>query len=204
MRKLALLGGGLLAASVLLFSGCQGKTVETKESAAAQEPTSNEKIKVGIVVRVLTGNSFQIHLAKVSKEAAEKLGCEASVYAPQSFTDYAEQTNIIESLITKKVDLIIIAPNHQTAINPALDKAKEAGIPVVVYDTKAQHTDVPVAYVGPDNEAAAYEAVKYLCQKIGGKGKLFIWKASQAFRQLGGGKTECCAHSKSTLASSWW
>jgi ribose transport system substrate-binding protein len=159
---------------VSVFTGCQ-KEVPTaapdQNNPEQKEVAEVQKLRVGIVVKVLTGNSFQIDLANALKKAAEDLGLEPTVSAPQTFGDFAQQINIIEDLITKKVDLIVIAPVHATAISPALEKAKAAGIPVVTLDSMLENPDLSVTFVGPDNVKAGYEITKYLCEKMGGKGK---------------------------------
>lgn len=183
-KSLVVLVAIVLLVSFMLF-GCQPvqapQTTKTEtESPAAtanqSEPTKQpqaegKKLVAGIVVKVLTGNSFQIDLAKALEAAAEKYGFETTTHAPQTFGDYAQQINIVEDLITKKVDLIVIAPSHESAVTPALEKAMKAGIPVVTIDTKTDNPDACIAFIGPDNVKAAYEATKYICEKMGGKGK---------------------------------
>ncbi len=161
----------------LLLMACQAQQASTNETtaaaAAAVTPaaTSGKKPVVGIVVKVLTGNSFQIDLAKYLEQSAEKYGFEYSTHAPQTFGDFAQQTSIVEDLITKKVDLIVIAPAHETAVTPALEKAMQAGIGVITVDTMIDNPDANLTYIGPDNVQAAYEITKYVCEKMGGKGK---------------------------------
>jgi ribose transport system substrate-binding protein len=122
---------------------------------------------------VLTGNSYQIQLGEACKKAAAAMGAEATVYGPQSFGDYAQQLSIVEDLITKKVDLIILNPTHPQALVPAIMEAQKAGIPVITIDNKVD-SDQVLSYIGTNNLNGAYAAAKYIAEKIGGKGKVAI------------------------------
>lgn len=136
-------------------------------AAEAQAP------RVGLVVLDLTGNYFQIKLAEYVKEAGEAIGAEVSVHAPPSFGDYEGQVSIIENLIVKQVDVIILVSGHPQALVPAVDKAYKAGIPVVNIDNRVE-SDKVVTYIGTDNIKGAYKAGKYIAEKIGGKGKVAL------------------------------
>ena len=166
----------LFVLSALLCTGCgnQQTTPANEEAKGIPQVKLHEdgsKPVVGIVVKVLTGNSFQIDLAKALEKSAEAYGFTYETHAPQTFGDFSQQIEIIEDLITKGVDLIVIAPSHETAVTPALKKAMEAGIPVVTIDTKLEDSSASIAYIGPNNEEAGYQVTKYLCEKMGGKGK---------------------------------
>ena len=159
----------------LVFTGCQGAATATTTSASASnamESSTAMKPKVGIIVMELTGNSFQIDMANAGQVAAEAAGFEVTLHAPQTFGDYQQQVDIIEDLITKQYDLIILDPNHPSSLNPAIQQAEEAGIPVILIDNAVDDPNLPLTYIGTGNEAGAYVGTKYLCEKIGGKGNI--------------------------------
>ena len=158
------------------ITSAEDTEVDTTEASvsetSASEAVSEEKLTVGIVVKVLTGNSFQINLGDYAKNAAEELGFEATVLAPQTFEAYQEQISIIEDFITKKVSFIVVAPSSPTAIIPVIEKAEAAGIPVILMDGELEGTTVPLATIATNNVNAAYSGTKWLLEKIGGKGKI--------------------------------
>jgi ribose transport system substrate-binding protein len=129
--------------------------------------------RIGVVMMVLTGNYYQIQLGEACKKVSQALGAQATLYGPQSFGDYAQQLGIVEDLITKKVDLIILNPCHPQALVPAVLKAQKAGIPVVTIDNKVD-SDQVLSYIGTNNFNGAYAGAKYIADKIGGKGKVAI------------------------------
>lgn len=176
-RTLSLCIVVLLLAGMLL-AGCQAAPSETGGQASANISAGNkepgEKPVVGIVVKVLTGNSFQIDLAAALEKCAEKYGFDHKTLAPQTFGDYAQQVDIVEGLITEKVDLIVIAPSDVSGCSEVLKKAMNQGIPVVTIDTQIDDPEGYVTFIGPDNVKAAYEATKFICEKMGGKGEFVL------------------------------
>ena len=63
--------------------------------------------------------------------------------------DVRLQTEQINRFVEEGVDLLVVAPG-QVSISPAIDKAYEKGIPVIVFDRQT-HSDKYTAYIGADN-----------------------------------------------------
>jgi ribose transport system substrate-binding protein len=162
MRKVKKITIFILIISLLLISlNCLGVQAAEK------------KYNVAVIVSTLVGNYFQIRLAEGCKKVGEELGVEVSIYAPTNFADYAEQINIVENLIIKKVDLILLNPNHPQALVPVIEAAVASGIPVVCVDNRPE-TDKILFFTGTSNEIESYKAGHYIADKIGGKGKVAI------------------------------
>ena len=62
------------------------------------------------------------------------------------------QVRQIDSLSMGGVDLLVVAPNEYEEVAPALRHAKERGVPVILFDRKAD-TDDYTAFIGGDNVA---------------------------------------------------
>jgi ribose transport system substrate-binding protein len=102
------------------------------------------------------------------------MGADVERYAPAGgFGDYAGQISIIENLITKKVDFIILVAGHTKALIPVVSKAMKAGIGVVNMDNRLDTTDV-VTFVGVDNGQGGKMAVDYIASRLGGIGKIAL------------------------------
>lgn len=83
-----------------------------------------------------------------------------------SYADNSEeQIQDIESFIARHVDLIVVAPNEEEPLRPVIEKAFDAGIPVVQIDRKAD-TEKYTAYVGGDNEEVGRQAARYILGKL--------------------------------------
>ncbi|WP_018690425.1 sugar ABC transporter substrate-binding protein [Ahrensia kielensis] len=133
-----------------------------------------ENLKGAIVVMDLTTNAFQIEMADQAVEYGKEVGVDVQRYAPAgSFGDYEGQISIIENLITKQTDIIILVAGHTTALVPVVKKAMKAGVAVVNMDNRLNTNDI-VAYVGVDNGQGGKMAVDYIAKKLGGIGKIAL------------------------------
>jgi ribose transport system substrate-binding protein len=93
--------------------------------------------------------------------------------APASHIAFGDQVAIIEDFITMGVDAIAISPIEVEVIIPAIRKANEAGIPVIIVNLLEPIAGVEVvSYIGFDNfecaEVSAYTVLDY----FGGPGVL--------------------------------
>ena len=93
--------------------------------------------------------------------------------APASHIAFGDQVAIIEDFITMGVDVIAISPIEVEVIIPAIRKANEAGIPVIIVNLLEPIAGVEVvSYIGFDNfecaEVSAYTVLDY----FGGPGVL--------------------------------
>lgn len=66
-----------------------------------------------------------------------------------AYDDERLQTQQIDQFVRDKVDLLIVAPG-QVSVSPAIDRAYEQGIPVIIFDRRT-HSDKYTAYIGADN-----------------------------------------------------
>lgn len=143
---------------------------------SAQEPCFGPKQgtpKVAVVVKTLTGDVFQLKMAEAARDRAKELGAEAEIYQAGGQTAVGQMVSIIEDLIQKKVDIIIISPLDRQAVVPAFEAAKEAGIIVVLMDQGAEGQDY-ATLVATDNYKAGVIAAQYVKEVLGGKGKVLV------------------------------
>lgn len=82
-----------------------------------------------------------------------------------------QQIQDIQSLLDQKVDLLIVSPNEAEAITPIIEKAYEAGIPVVLVDRKIKSSHY-TAYLGADNYEIGRRIGDYIQERLGRKGKI--------------------------------
>lgn len=106
---------------------------------------------------------------EILQEALFYPGVNIEVY--QAHDDNVRQIQDIESLIKKKVDLLIVAPNEAEAITPVIEKVYDAGIPVILVDRKI-NSEKYTAYVGADNYEIGRRAGEYIADRLKGKGRV--------------------------------
>lgn len=100
------------------------------------------------------------------KAEAEKLG--HTVIEVVADGDAQTQNSQIQSLVTQKVDAILVSAVDQNTIERALLGAKKAGIPVVAYDRNLPDSRVIGAYVGPDSIFDGTAAGEYMVEQLKG------------------------------------
>jgi ribose transport system substrate-binding protein len=151
--------------------------------AGGKTDASSGKVKVTLI----TMDSIDEHWLKVKAGAqakADELGnVELTFNAPPGKVDAAVQLQMVEDAITKKSDVILLAPLNKDALSPGVEKAKKAGIKVIIIDSAVSTSDYD-AFFSTDNGAAARTAADTLAGLIGGTGKVAIVNA-----QAGAGTT---------------
>ncbi len=85
--------------------------------------------------------------------------------------DSQKQMHQINQFIDEGVDLLVVSPNELNTVSPALDRAFDKGIPVVLYDRKT-NSDKYTAYFGCDNYQIGRTMGLYIAQQLKGKGRV--------------------------------
>jgi len=126
-----------------------------------------------IAVIVKTGNSsywqnVQTGCFDAQKELKAKTPkLSVTFLGPQSESNITEEINIVESAIDRGVKAIVLAPSDPAALVPAVKKAKDAGIPVVIIDSLLNGD--PKNYtslLSTDNDAAGRACAKALIDGV--------------------------------------
>ena len=144
--------------------------------AQAQTQTQTRPIKsLGITLGSL-GNPFFVTLAKGAAAKAKQLNPAVKVTALSADYDLNKQFSQIDGFIAAGVDLILVNAVDAKAIEPAIMKAKKAGIAVVGVDVAANGAD---AAVQTNNVQAGEIACQYIVDKLGGKGNVIIQNGPQ-------------------------
>jgi ABC-type sugar transport system substrate-binding protein len=151
----------LLAAAT---GACSGD--DTTETAARTEP-----VKIGMVLKDNV-NQFWESVASGARSAArDRTAVELIIDSPQLDTDIPLQIAKVESMITRGVDALVVAPGGPQ-LRRVLERATESGIPVVLVDSDLPDWDGKAALVATDNVASARAGVETLIDEMGGSGQL--------------------------------
>ena len=137
--------------------------------------------KIGFVTTTLS-NPFFVDMTEAAKaEVKNHPGFEIIVQAPErGATDIERQIQIVENLITQKVDALCVVPADSRSIVESVAKANKAGIPFLNIDNKidatlAQQRNAQLAtFIGSDNYLGGKLAGEYVVQKLDGTGKVAI------------------------------
>ncbi len=126
-----------------------------------------ETMTIGITQNNVGVDSYQTTYEKAFIEAADA-NPDVEAVVLDAGGDVARQIAQIEDLIQQEVDAIIIWPTNGEAVIPAVRKAKQAGIPVVITNSNIaeQGFDFVSSFSGPDNITQGARAAEIMCDKF--------------------------------------
>jgi ribose transport system substrate-binding protein len=134
--------------------------------------SSKKKLVFAIVPKQLDNPVFNV--AKIGAEdAAKELGDVEIFWTAPVVSDPAQQAAIIESLVARKVDGIAVSVIDPDAMKLAIDKAIEAGIPVVTFDSDAPKSK-RISFYGTNNLESGKLMAECLVGSMGTKGNIAI------------------------------
>lgn len=116
-------------------------------------------------------HQFWLTVKAGADAAAAEYGADIIWKGPPQETDVAAQISLVEDMISRKVDAIVLAACDQDGLVTVVEKAAAAGIPVITIDSGVK-SDKPVSFVATDNVAGAKAAADALAGLIGGSGKV--------------------------------
>jgi ribose transport system substrate-binding protein len=130
-------------------------------AAGAQEFT------IGITQNNVGVDSYQTTYEKAFIEAAEANDMVETVVLDAG-GDVARQIAQMEDLIQQEVDAIIVWPTNGEAVIPAVRKAHQAGIPVIVTNSNIAEPgfDFIASFSGPDNITQGSRSAEIMCDRF--------------------------------------
>lgn len=143
--------------------------------APAVQAQQKQIKSIGITLGSL-GNPFFVTLAKGAEAKAKQLNPNVKVTALSADYDLNKQFSQIDSFISSGVDMILINAADAKAIEPAVLRAKKAGIVVVAVDVAAAGAD---ATVQTNNVQAGELACQYIADQLKGQGNVIIQNGPQ-------------------------
>lgn len=149
---------GLLACPLaLLLAGCGGAP----------------KRKQIAVVPKATSHVFWISVQAGALAAGNELGVDVLWNGPAAETEYARQIQIIDSMVTRRVDGIAVAAAERKALVQTVDRAVAAGIPVTVFDSGLDSKNF-MTFLATNNYEGGQMAARELARLVGGEGNVAL------------------------------
>jgi ribose transport system substrate-binding protein len=129
--------------------------------SASRDPSAATKPRIALVMKSLA-NEFFGTMAEGARahQAQHAADYELIVNGIKNETDLGEQVTLVEQMVARGVNAIVIAPADSKALVPVLKRAREAGVLVVNIDNRLdaealRQAGLQVPFVGPDNRAGA-------------------------------------------------
>jgi fructose transport system substrate-binding protein len=123
---------------------------------------------VGLITKT-DANPFFVKMREGAKAKAAELGLNLQTFAGKYNGDYESQITAIENLIAAKAKGIAIVPNDSKAVVPAIRKAREAGLLVIVLDAPTDPIDAADATFATDNFKAGELIGEWANKTLGSK-----------------------------------
>ena len=168
MKRRSILGAAALAALTTAFS---------PSWAVAQD----DQLTIALIPG-LTTDAFYITMQKGAQAAADALGVELVFQGAPDFNPVT-QVPVLDAVIARSPDAILIAPTDTVQLIEPLRRAHEAGIPVItvdtfigdgIYQTGVGDAEFPLSYIASDNVLGGRIAARALANAIGGEGKVYV------------------------------
>jgi ribose transport system substrate-binding protein len=157
----------MLVMSLATFLSCDG----------GQSASGDGKPSIAVIPKGTT-HEFWKSVHAGARKAAEELGVEIIWKGPLKEDDRTSQITTVENFITRKVDAIVLAPLDNVALQAPVARARQAGIPVVIFDSALEGNDY-VGFVATDNRRGGQLAGEHLAKLLGGKGKVVMLRYAQ-------------------------
>jgi ribose transport system substrate-binding protein len=208
MKKLKFVTVVLVSMAMLI--SCASPT--TAPVVATEAPVAAGPVEIAVIVK--TGNSsFWQNVQTGAMDAQKELKAQTpklsvTFLGAQSESNINEEISIVESAIDRGVKAIVLAPSDVNALIPAVQKAKAAGIPVVIIDSLlAGDPSNYVSFLATDNKAAGEACAKAMIDLLAKAGKTegkiqvmsYVAGVGSEIGRVGGFNDYIKANSKFTL-----
>jgi len=166
MRKtIAAVAALAMAASL---AACGGNDTGTSGATGGGDEVTRPFISI-------VSKGFQHQFWQAVKSGAEakaaELGVDMEFVGPASESEVESQMTMLDNALAKKPAAIGFAALDSKAAAATLQKIKDANIPVIAFDSGVD-SDIPLTTAATDNQAAAKEAAKHMCELINNTGKV--------------------------------
>jgi ribose transport system substrate-binding protein len=158
-----------LALGLLALSGCTSNTPEPGETTTGP---SRSRPTIALVMKSLANEFFATMAEGAKRHQREHAHAyDLIVNGIKDERDLSRQVALVDEMIARGVDAIVIAPADSRALVSACKRAQQAGISVVNIDNKLDlqvlsDQGIKVPFVGPDNRAGARLVGEYLAKHL--------------------------------------
>ncbi|GHU82202.1 LacI family transcriptional regulator [Spirochaetia bacterium] len=174
MKRFVAWFGLVVMVLFLVACGGSGKDSGINENGIANRILAKQGKNLNITyVAPQVGNEYWDGVLKGIEEGAQRNGVTLNSVAPGAQFDMVLVLDLLDAAIAAKVDGIIMGAYDAEAVIPGFQKAKEAGIPVVLVDGDSP-ASARAAFFGTSNRAAGEMAGKELAKLLNGTGEVAI------------------------------
>ncbi|MEM5421979.1 ABC transporter substrate-binding protein [Paraburkholderia sp. BR14263] len=166
--------------------------------------------EIAVIVKTVNSNYWQNVQKGANAALAETKGYTMTFQGPAAESDIADEVNMVENAVNRHVAGIVLAPSDPDALVPAIKKAWEAHIPVVLIDSAISDSGKPYyqSFLSTDNEKAGELCAQALIARVGQTGKIAVMSyvpgAGSEVGRVGGFRRYIAAHSKLQIVGPYY
>ena len=135
-------------------SGDEGTTDESADAAKEDDgAASGEEYVIGYAPATLN-NAFWLAVKDGVQQAIDETGANVKLVDIDANGDQSIMNDGISNLISSGIDALLCAPADSTAVSSALTELKEAGVPVINFDTPVDDPSMVETIIASDNDNA--------------------------------------------------
>jgi ribose transport system substrate-binding protein len=173
-RRGVLFGGAAVAAGALATACTSNNEKDDPAPAAQTGALGGDNDKPGRQVTIgfsapAADHGWTAAIAK-NAEAQAKRYKDVTFKPVQPTNDINQQISAVESLISEKVNVLVMLPNDGEQLNQVARKAMDAGIPVINLDRVFPDKLSYRTWIGGDNYGMGVSAGHYIGKKLKAKG----------------------------------
>ncbi len=127
-----------------------------------------------VFVTMITGHPFWTEIKQGMQDAAGQLGVKFEFRGPLEWDAAAQASQVEQLIITKPAGFIV--GQYDPSMTPSINKAVEAGIPVVTIDSDAPESKRST-FIGPDHYKIGWSYGKWMSEALDGKGEIGLLTA---------------------------
>jgi ribose transport system substrate-binding protein len=132
---------------------------------------SGERKRTIAVVPKATSHLFWVTVEEGVRAAGRDLDVDVIWNGAASETDYARQVQIVDSMISRRVDGLAVAATERKILVSSIDRAMAAGIPVVVFDSGVDTENI-TSFLATNNYEGGAMAARELAKAAGARGEI--------------------------------
>ena len=142
-----------------------------KSGRLSADARDEEKPVIALVMKSLA-NEFFVNMANgAERHQAERADYELIINGIRNESDLAQQVALVDQMISRSVDAIVIAPADSQALVPALARASAAGIVIINIDNRLEpkvldEYELSIPFIGPSNRAGAKMVGDFALQSV--------------------------------------
>lgn len=167
-RLPALVVGLVLAAGLALFGGCGDRSSSGQAGRAGRE-----KLLIAVVPKA-TSHEFWKSVHAGANQGAKEADVDIIWKGPITESDREAQINLVQDFVAQGVDGICLAPLDSQALEGVVREAKQAGVPVLLFDSGLDDMTNALSFVATDNYHGGQIAGRHLGKLLGGKGRVIV------------------------------